>query len=512
MGSSLSEMNQWKKKALGLARELEAQQALKERNEKRLVRALIRLTLACEGGQARLDPHLLQLREVLRKGILNEACLEKVDTFSEAILHVSGETGTATPEWQKTLLEFLADCAPGEAEKNRIHRLTQKKITDPAELKKALAEVWIDDSSKGHSRGLFQRWFGRADAGPRSDGDELKRHLVQLVKEIEIPPVLAEQSDTLMALMQQDCRIEEALEKTAQLLAAINDHAHQERVEIEHFLEQLTQKLQTLESQTRDVGQLFQAGESVWNEKLSAQVDHLRMQTLKETDLDTLKVAVTERLDILTMQLRSFREAQKHRTLEADQKITALSNRLRELEQESDDLHQRLRVANQQALYDAVTGLPNRQAVDERLAQEFARWQRFNKLFCLLIWDVDHFKRINDSFGHRAGDKALRHVGRMLRDGVRSVDFVGRYGGEEFLMLLPETNLDGALKVAEKLRGAIKNCGFNSRGKPISLTISCGISCVLDEDTPQSLFERADQALYQAKEGGRDRCLCGQPS
>ncbi len=497
-------MTDWKQKAVDLAKELDERQALQAHNEKRLARALIRLTLAYEGCRPATDAWLAQLREILRKGILNPRRLEQIDALTEQILRrEEGDEAPQPPSWQQALFDFLLECAPDGHERQRLEALARQDFRDAAALRDALRDLFAEPPESPWQR--LGRWFGRRR---RDDGAGLlQRHLRVLLAEIEIPPELADQGERLSRLLAQDGAVAEALEGTAELLGAINARLRHERAAIESFLEQLTGKLQTLESQTQDVGQLLLGEGGNWNEKLSIQVDHLRLHTLRETELETLKQAVAERLDILTVQLQAFREAEQQRNQAAEHQIAELTRRLRELEQESEDLRQRLRLAHHQALHDPLTGLPNRQAVDERLAQEFARWRRFGEPFSLLLWDVDHFKRINDRFGHPAGDKALKVVAQVLCQGIREVDFVGRYGGEEFLMLLPETGRDGALKLAEKLRQAVKECGFNSRGKPVPITISCGLTQVREGDTPESLVERADQALYEAKEGGRDRCV-----
>ncbi len=495
----------WQARSLELARELEEQEKRQAHNEKLLARAMIRLTLAYEGCRPAADPQLLQLREILRRGILDAARLRRVDALSEAILRDSDPEDDGPPDWQAPLFDLLLECAPDDRERVRIERIKRRAITDAVVLKTALAEVFDDEGGESRWQRL-RRWFGRrrSEAGrPRI----LHRHLGQILAEIDIPVELAEEKERLNSLLNQSGTIEAALEGTAKLLAAINERLRHEQTEIERFLEQLSGRLQTLESQTHDVGRLFLGGDRRWEDKLSAQVDHLRLQTIEETDLRTLKQVVAERLDTIGTQLQALREAEERRNLEAERRIVEMSRRLRELEQESEDLRQRLRLAHQQALRDPLTSLPNRQAVDERIAQEFARWRRFGEPFTMLLWDVDHFKQINDRFGHRAGDKALCIVARILREGIREVDFVGRYGGEEFLMLLPETDDGGAFKLAEKLRRAVENCGFNSRGKPVPITISCGLSSVREGDTPERLFERVDQALYQAKAQGRNRCV-----
>ncbi|MCX8048036.1 MAG: diguanylate cyclase [Methylohalobius sp.] len=336
---------------------------------------------------------------------------------------------------------------------------------------------------------------------------DLHSCLLRLLQAVEIPPALTDLGEQVSACLKQGEATKEAIEGTARLLAEVYVRLRQERAELEVFLGQLTARLQLLTVQAQDVGQLLQASEGDRSMTLTAQVDHLRASTLGETSLEALKLIIAEKLDALSAQLHAFLQEEAKRNAQAAEQIGAMTERLQELEQESYGLRQKLKQAYHQARYDPVTDLPNRKATDESLAQEFARWQRFKQPLSVLLWDLDHFKQINDRFGHQAGDKALRVVGQILREGIRAVDFVGRYGGEEFLMLLPGTELAGATKLAEKLREAVKRCGFHSRGEPVPITVSCGLTCARAGDTLASLFERADQALYQAKRTGRDRCV-----
>jgi diguanylate cyclase len=143
------------------------------------------------------------------------------------------------------------------------------------------------------------------------------------------------------------------------------------------------------------------------------------------------------------------------------------------------------------------------------MEEEFARWSRFRQPLCIAAWDIDHFKRINDAYGHRAGDKVLRIVADTLAERLRETDFLARYGGEEFVMILPGTQADGAAQVIEAMRAAVAGLGFHFRGNPVSVTVSCGITPFRDGDSPDEAFERADKALYRAKQAGRNRCEAG---
>ncbi|WP_175481827.1 diguanylate cyclase [Marinobacter zhejiangensis] len=156
-----------------------------------------------------------------------------------------------------------------------------------------------------------------------------------------------------------------------------------------------------------------------------------------------------------------------------------------------------------QALHDRLTGLYNRGKTEDRLTQEIVRSSRYGNTFSLILFDVDHFKLVNDRFGHNAGDDVLVEVASQLSTNVRSADFVGRWGGEEFLVILPETDLDEGGAVAENLRLHIAEQTFPIPGG--SVTVSAGVSAFLPGDDLQELVKRADTALYQAKDEGRNQ-------
>ncbi|CAH2032521.1 sensor domain-containing diguanylate cyclase [Trichlorobacter ammonificans] len=155
------------------------------------------------------------------------------------------------------------------------------------------------------------------------------------------------------------------------------------------------------------------------------------------------------------------------------------------------------------ALHDALTGLHNRRAANERLHDEFVRMQRSGTSYGLLLMDIDHFKRVNDTFGHEVGDLVLRHVAALLAGSLRQSDFVARFGGEEFLALLPDTDRQGALVLAEKLRAGVADSVAPGAGR---VTISIGVAEAGRQDgSEEEAVRRADQALYRAKERGRNR-------
>jgi diguanylate cyclase (GGDEF)-like protein len=160
------------------------------------------------------------------------------------------------------------------------------------------------------------------------------------------------------------------------------------------------------------------------------------------------------------------------------------------------------------SITDSLTGLYNRSHLMEPLAGEVARARRHNRPFTLLIMDIDHFKSYNDTYGHLAGDEALRRNGLLLKESIRSCDYAARYGGEEFILILPETGAEDGVGMAERIRNQIAEKEMGSDGNPLKVTVSVGVaSFPRDGDDPHSLMKRADAALYEAKRRGRYRVV-----
>ena len=179
------------------------------------------------------------------------------------------------------------------------------------------------------------------------------------------------------------------------------------------------------------------------------------------------------------------------------------------------DMVERLRVNRDElrriSVTDSLTGLYNKKRIMEALNLQLERYRRSKSDFSLLMVDVDHFKRINDQQGHLAGDAALQRIGQIFRSVLRSVDVAGRYGGEEFLIILEQTGAQQALETAERLRAITEQSELVFDGEKIRFTVSIGVATVVDgpEETPDSLIQRADRGLYGAKNSGRNRVMVG---
>jgi diguanylate cyclase (GGDEF)-like protein len=157
---------------------------------------------------------------------------------------------------------------------------------------------------------------------------------------------------------------------------------------------------------------------------------------------------------------------------------------------------------------DGLTGIFNRRFFESKISEEFSRHKRYARPFALILCDIDYFKKVNDTYGHQCGDEVLKAVATTIQTNIRETDILARYGGEEFCCLLPETELDEVLTLAERLRQSVAEQVFSYEGNDVSVTVSLGISVINDAvETQEMLVAMADEALYEAKRTGRNRVI-----
>lgn len=337
--------------------------------------------------------------------------------------------------------------------------------------------------------------------------------LLQLIEQLDLsaplqPRVDAVKNRLTSGLEEKD--ILPLLGEIVQLVEYAKVQAEQERQEVERFLLRMTEQLQEVD---REVGRIDEAGHRLvdggkkMDAEMQRQVATLQYSLTQSTDLEDLKSHISQRLNLIEERLRGHRSDTEQLVYEFERRISSLTAQLSELEQDREGLRASVEKARQDAFTDALTGLNNRHAFDLRLQEEYARWSRYAHPLSLIVVDVDFFKKVNDTYGHLAGDKVLHVIGAHLQHATRhKVDFTARYGGEEFVVLLPETNLNDALSVAEKIRHAVEQKPFRSGSNRVNITVSCGVASFQQGDGRKSPFERADEALYLAKREGRNRC------
>ena len=237
----------------------------------------------------------------------------------------------------------------------------------------------------------------------------------------------------------------------------------------------------------------------------------VHMKKITNDNLDVAEIKFGNREDEIGQLSRAFnmmhstikrqiKELQSHREL--------LEQEVKERTQELEEANQKLRIMSRT---DELTGLPNRRDMHESIENEISRVSRSHKPFCFIFIDIDHFKKINDTYGHSCGDVVLKSVSQTIRDMLRNYDIVARYGGEEFLVLLPETDLEGATIVAERFRQQVEELSIKYADYIINVTITLGVAQYDGRLGADRSIQMADKALYEGKETGRNKVVVWTP-
>ncbi len=258
-------------------------------------------------------------------------------------------------------------------------------------------------------------------------------------------------------------------------------------------------------------GEQYQRVSERLSSAVSDQVSEIRTSMESLGSINDLKDAVNEHLNVIQQALTDYQDNKASQESLTDQ-LKSLITRVQNIESESQKTKDMLEEERYRATHDSLTGLPNREAYNERAFHELQRFMRYCRPLTLAVCDVDHFKKINDSYGHQAGDKVLKLIAKLISTRLRKVDFVARYGGEEFVILMPETPAPDALGVLDKIRAVIAKTPFKFKAQPVNITISFGLACFSPEDSVEDVFERADKALYKAKNQGRNQCVVSSES
>jgi diguanylate cyclase len=299
------------------------------------------------------------------------------------------------------------------------------------------------------------------------------------------------------------------LDDLATLMLAITDSGQHE---FEAYLKQLNERLESFQSNLQAASAGHADSHSAAREmdtQIREQVDGLQSSMQEAADLDDLKHVLENHLEGLLGTLDQHQKQRDEREHEVAVRLHGLAERVAHMEQEALGYREHLEEQRQKALIDPLTGLPNRAAWSERLDHEVSQWQQHGNTLLLAMLDLDHFKRINDNYGHLAGDKVLKIIASVLRKRLRGTDFIARFGGEEFVLLMPATVPAVGAKLLENLRASIEACPFHFKGEPVTITLSMGLTAFRPGEHSDSVLKRADQALYRAKHAGRNRVELG---
>ena len=504
----------WRERYLKLAGEHERAASDHAEAERELTRLITRLCVACSGLDPVLDPHLKRLRQAA-KGGKARTLMRQAGAFADSVVRASDGRARAG-----ALEVLLAHGAAGRREIDEAVQTWNAVAANPGgastdqldRLAELLRACLGGSARQAESRpGLLGRLIGKSGGA----GIEPDRLLLDLLQSIPWPETLAAKIDAFSKELQSDSVGDAWIGVVRQIselaLSALNQSQDDAR-SAEEFLNQLNSRLEELDRHM--LGEVArredsrQSGERLGQE-MDAEVVTLTASVRDSVNLSQIQANVIGSLDRMQAHVRHHLQDENTRREQAEAESEQLRRELHRLEQETFDLRRQVAQTYHEAMRDSLTGLPNRRAFDERISQEYARWKRFGETLALLVLDVDDFKRVNDTFGHKSGDKALAMIAKLLGERVRETDFIARYGGEEFVILLTGADRADALRIAEAMRLAVEGGGLHAKQQPVRITVSCGVAMFADEDAPEAVFDRADKALYRAKSKGKNCVVAG---
>jgi len=502
-----------------LSNALKARKALEDTYEsqfKILALFVSRLSLACKGVDVDLDNRLAKLRAELQRGTDLEKLLPFIEGTSENLKLLEAKQQLDVQKVQQGLTEAGKLLQQQKGLPDQLRR-DLRELLGKVEAPTATVHAYLPHLT--NMAKLYQHALqAKQQLNSNNTDDDRYGHicrqisveLTNLLSELAFAEDSAAEIDKIRLSLLDKLQIDELLTACLKTISIIIGNINRERQSAEHFLLKLNDALssvqQTVVSSLSSSTELNNKMQQL-NQQIELQISHLGEASERATSLEQLKLLVSEKLSAITGSMREKDQLEQKERQNLLLTLGDMERRLNELETEAVSFKKRITDQNFRSLQDALTEIPNRAAFDERYVLEIKRWQRYKKPLCLVLADVDHFKNINDSYGHSAGDKTLKVIAKTLKLNLRETDFIARYGGEEFIMLFPETSLaelEGPLNV---LREKIRKIPFKFKNVSVPITISFGATQFIGKDSSRSAFDRADEALYEAKKAGRDKVV-----
>ncbi len=437
-----------------------------------------------------------------------DALLDNTDKIvallNEALARESDDATEAADGFNDPFVDFLGRISLSGSIGEKVSALQERSSRIKSDLERLMV---IDDtiallSEELDEKNLLARGAAQARAITR-----------ELIEWMTLPGQVKDELKDIQAQLEQtsvDGDLSPILRDLGHTVSQFHSKLASELSDVEFYLKNIAVKLKQLqigiEESFADQSASMQERETLAS-GVAEQIAVIATTIESEEDLNAVKHVIDEGLQEIGSRMRDHLAQDQERVARGEQRLRSLSERLKQMDEESTRLRAQVRRERSRAQRDALTGIANRAAYDERIAAEVARHERHDRELSLAVIDIDKFKSVNDNLGHKAGDKVLKNVAEICAANVRTSDFIARYGGEEFVLVLPETSLEQAHHVAEKLRGEIEGKGFYYNKRRVPITVSIGIARFADEEAADVVFERADRALYEAKNGGRNRCV-----
>lgn len=514
----------WKGKYSELLREqLECEQTQKKQQDM-LKKGLTRLCDLAMGADSALDTLLERLRKEIRAVDVDDSVTELIHDIDRIASELTGEERRMLEDWRRALGELLNQfkrVLPESLDHGLVELREQLSDTknSPEQLQcvESLARlletqaqhlgeapIAVDDIS-GEERQATESEPAFIKISAR-----IEAVLKDMVGGLNVPDSVRDSKKSIESAINRGLNWYELIVALEDLSLVVSGTLYESEKDYEAFLQQTLRSLtevhliaNTCETLEHD----SVAKSANLQTQVSLQLQVLNEALESESDIDRMKAAVQQGLDSIATDVTSYGSAREAGAEELQKHVRALAAQVVELQGEANVAKNLLEEQREKANTDPLTCLPNRTAYDERIQLEYKRWARYQRPLTIAVGDIDFFKKLNDSFGHLAGDAVLSGVAGKIKDCLRQTDFVARYGGEEFVFLMPETDEVNAQAALNKLREIIEQQVFEFDDQVVRVSMSFGLTGFVEHDNPISAFARADKAVYMAKSQGRNCCV-----
>ncbi|QSX31017.1 GGDEF domain-containing protein [Shewanella cyperi] len=495
-----------------------AKVSLDELNEDRnaklqtLLQFIGNLSLACKGQNLELDNKLAKLRHNLSTfERLDDALPELVEV--ERLLkgqyhHVMGKLEESRAGLSRVIRQIQrVDSAPDKL-KREVKYFKQ-------ELAKPFHTVWdyipkVEQLVSFYEDILAQQFETGEKLSVLPKHRQLGQELAQMIAELDFRKDQRDQVLVIKEMLAVDVEVENLLDAYQTILSLLMDNIAREKSASQEFLYALNDALSAVREVVSDSYNHAQRSHQLrhqLNREIDNRVDCVGDAVLDTDDLGQLKAQITEHLASLRAVLARKEALEQREQALLRKSMETMRKELNDLSEEACNYKERLFEQQKLNLLDPLTQLPNRAAMEERMELEFRNFQRNKHPVWVAVADIDHFKSINDNFGHSTGDKTLQVIAMALKNSLRDTEFVARYGGEEFVMLIPDVSANDIEQLLNRVREKVKNIPFKFKNQRITVTVSIGAAQIMENELIQETFERADAALYKAKHQSRDRVI-----
>lgn len=515
-----------------LEEEFSAQSAL-------LTNFIGKLSQACKGVDKLLDNKLANLRSSLKKSTSFADLEKEIKTISALLQQHSVQNDKNLSKMQTQLQSSGASLQKAKNLPKSTQQQLKELIANSKESKDSLVQyvplmsefiafydLALNAKDKAPSVGLLNTAVSvdkinkvdttnddnNQDVGEQRVSKELLARFSSILNTLLISEKHKSDIKKIKSSLNDKISNQVLMTKCLNVFDLIIEDVKQERSTAKIFLSTLSETLATVQasvSSTIEINTTSNAKHDKINKELHEKINEMSAGIKDANSLTDMKVDVNDKLLNIakTLEKKTKLEEEQRKTLES--KLTRMSAQVEQLELQSQSFEKRIQEQQAKSLQDALTKLGNRAAFDEHFAKEIVRFHHKKFNLAISVIDLDDFKRINDTYGHTAGDKTLQVIANTLKKVIGDDAFIGRYGGEEFVLVFSDMDKVTVMNKLNILRKKVASLPFTFKNNRVSITLSVGVSLVKQDDNVHSAFERADDALYQAKKDGKNRVIYG---